>query len=44
MPIVLYPAAMVPAGSSPDWNFDVLTEVTIPGVDVYYEGRFYRYN
>ena len=38
------PAAMVPAGSSPDWNFDVLTEVTIPGVDVYYEGRFYRYN
>jgi len=38
------PAAMVPAGSSPDWNFDVQTEVTIPGVDVYYEGRFYRYN
>ena len=37
------PAAMIPSGSSPNWNYDVLEEVTIPGVDSYYEGRFYRY-
>ena len=37
------PAAMNPAGSCPNWNFSVLTEVTISGVDPYYEGRFYRY-
>ena len=37
------PAAMKPAGSSPNWNFSVLTEVNIPGVDPYYEGRFYKY-
>ena len=38
------PAAMSPPGSEPDWNFDILSEVTINGVDPYYEGRFYRYN
>jgi len=37
------PAAMKPAGSTPNWNFSVLTEVSIPGVDPYYEGRFYKY-
>ena len=37
------PAAMQPAGSEPNWNFSILTEVIIPGVDTYYEGRFFRY-
>ena len=37
------PATMKPAGSRPNWDFDVLTEVTISGVDPYYEGRFYKY-
>ena len=37
------PAAMRPSGSSPKWNFSVLTEVNVPGVDTYYEGRFYKY-
>jgi len=38
------PAVMTPPGSSPSWNFSVLTEVTISGVDPYYEGRFYKYS
>ena len=38
------PAAMDPKGSAPfDWNFDALEEVYIPGVDEYYEAKFYRY-
>ena len=37
------PAAMRPAGSSPSWNFNVLEEILIPGVDPYYEGRFFKY-
>lgn len=37
------PAAMKPAGSVAHWNFSILTEVIIPGVDFYYEGRFYKY-
>jgi len=37
------PASMVPPGSSPKWDFNVITEVIIPGVDSYYEGRFYKY-
>ena len=35
---------MYPPGSVPgDWDFAYLEEVIIPGVDSYYEGRFYRY-
>ena len=37
------PAAMTNASGIPNWNFSVLEEVHIPGVDPYYEGRFYRY-
>lgn len=37
------PAAMIPAGSAPYWNFFILTEVYIPNVDAYYEGRFFKY-
>jgi len=37
------PAVMSNASGIPNWNFDVLMEVTIPGVDSYYEGRFYKY-
>ncbi len=37
------PAAMRPPGRMPNWNFDVIEEVEISGVDTYYEGRFYRY-
>ena len=38
------PAAMSPAGSVPKWNFGLLTEVSIPGVDPYYEARFFKYS
>lgn len=38
------PASMDPPGSKPNWNFDIISEVEISGVDPYYEGRFYRYN
>ena len=38
------PASMKTPGSSlPDWDFSRLEEVTISGVDPFYEGRFYRY-
>ena len=37
------PAAMRPSGSKPSWNFSLLTEVLIDGVDPYQEGRFYKY-
>ena len=37
------PAVMDPPGSAPNWNFNILTEVVIQGVDPYYEGRFYKY-
>ena len=37
------PAAMVPADSLPAWDFSLLVEVSIPGVDSYYEGRFFMY-
>ena len=37
------PADMSPPGSKPNWNFSLLVEVSIPGVDPYYEGTFYRY-
>lgn len=37
------PATMVPEGSTPNWAFDALEEVTIDGVDPYYEARFYKY-
>lgn len=37
------PVAMQPSGSSPNWDFSLLTEVTIRGVEPYYEGRFYKY-
>ena len=38
------PASMDPPGASPKgWNFSLLEEVSIDGVDPYYEGRFYRY-
>ena len=37
------PAAMSPPGSKPNWDFSLLIEVTIPGVDSYYEGTFYKY-
>lgn len=37
------PATMVPEGSEPSWNFDALEKVSIPGVDEYYEAKFYRY-
>ena len=37
------PATMVPEGSTPNWDFDALEEVTIDGVDPYYEARFYKY-
>ena len=37
------PAAMRPSGSRPKWNYALIEEVIIPGVDRYYEGRFYRY-
>ena len=37
------PAAMKPTGSKPDWNYNVIEEVSIAGVDSYYEGVFYRY-
>ena len=38
------PAAMDPPGSLPYWNFSILTEVNIPNVDTYYEGRFFKYS
>ena len=38
------PSAMTPPGSKPFWDFSLLTEVIIDGVDRYYEGRFYKYN
>ena len=38
------PAAMSPPGSKPDWNFGKLEEVYIPGVDLYYEGIFFKYS
>ena len=34
---------MNPAGKKPNWNYDVIEEVPIAGVDSYYEGVFYRY-
>ena len=37
------PSAMEPGKQSPGWNFDLLEEVIIPGIDPYYEGRFFRY-
>lgn len=37
------PAAMTNASGFPAWNFNNLVEVTIAGVDSYYEGRFYKY-
>ena len=37
------PAAMTNASGVPNWNFDVLIEVNITGIDPYYEGRFYKY-
>jgi len=38
------PAAMTNATKTPNgWNFNLLTEVNVYGVDPYYEGRFYRY-
>ena len=37
------PASMIPKGSMPAWDFSLLIEVTIPGIDSYYEGRFYKY-
>ncbi len=37
------PAAMTNSSGIPNWNFSVLEEVEIPGVDPYYEGRFFRY-
>ena len=37
------PAAMNPAGAIPSWDFSILTEVSILGVDTYYEGKFYKY-
>ena len=30
------PAAMKPPGSEPKWNFSVISEVDVPGVDPYY--------
>ena len=37
------PATMYSPGREPSWNFGLLQEVIIPGVDSYYEGRFFRY-
>ena len=37
------PAAMIPEGSVPYWDFSQLVEESILGVDSYYEGRFFRY-
>lgn len=37
------PATMVPEGSTPNWNFEALEEVTIDGGDTYYEAKFYKY-
>ena len=37
------PAAMIPAGATPNWNFNLLEEVQMAGVDSYYEGRFFKY-
>ena len=37
------PAAMANSTGIPNWNFSILEEVMIPGVDPYYEGRFYKY-
>jgi hypothetical protein len=37
------PAARRPPGSKPAWDFSVIEEVTVSGVDPYYEGQFYRY-
>ena len=38
------PAAMKPTGRVPNWNFNLLTEIPISGVDPFFEGRFYKYN
>lgn len=35
--------AMNPARAIPSWDFSILTEVSILGVDTYYEGKFYKY-
>ena len=37
------PAAMPPHAKAPNWNYSILKEVLISGIDPYYEGRFYRY-
>ena len=37
------PAAMKPEGSAPKWNFSLLEEVDVPGVNKEYEGRFFKY-
>jgi len=37
------PAAMKEDMPTPDWDFNRLVEVNIPGVDPYYEGKFYKY-
>ena len=34
---------MVPEGSTPNWNFEALEEVTRDGGDTYYEAKFYKY-
>lgn len=37
------PAAMSPSGKQPGWVNSKIEEVIIPGVDSYYEGRFFKY-
>jgi len=39
----LYYTPTVMESRIPDWDFSRLTEATIPGIDPYYEGRFYKY-
>ncbi len=37
------PAVMDPPGSEPDWNFYLLEEIILPGVDPENDGRFFKY-
>ena len=38
------PSTMKPPGSTPrGWDFKILTEVLLSGVDSYYEGRLFKY-